>query len=234
MTGFDGLVDQAWPAFEHVAAHGWRLRYAGGVTKRANSVWPAADPGDLEAAIAAAERFYTARGAAPVFSVSPSARPAALDAELERRGYALADPTLVMTADLLPGPPPDRPVEIADAPSPAWLEVWWSVDGRYADALPTAERIVTGVPAFYAMTGDAVGRAVPQGDWLGVYCMAVAPESRRRGLARDVLRALLDEGRKRGARRAYLCVTEANSGAQALYEKAGFRTETRYHYRVAR
>ncbi|MFC7732792.1 hypothetical protein [Actinomadura keratinilytica] len=44
MTVFDRLVDQAWPAAHVEDAHGWRLRYAYGVTKRANSVWAAAEP----------------------------------------------------------------------------------------------------------------------------------------------------------------------------------------------
>ena len=232
MIAFDQLVDEAWPATRTQEFDSWRLRYAGGVTKRANSVWPAGEPDDVEAAIEAAERFYAERGLPAVFSISENAHPAELDRLLAQRGYELVDPTLVMTADLSKERPVTREVEIADAPSARWLEVWWSVDGRYVTDLATAKRIVTGVAATYATAGQGVGRAVPQGEWLGIYCMAVPPRARRRGLAREVLHALLNDGRARGAHRAYLCVTRQNTGARALYEQAGFQISGGYHYRV--
>ncbi|WP_285775748.1 GNAT family N-acetyltransferase [Microtetraspora sp. NBRC 13810] len=79
----------------------------------------------------------------------------------------------------------------------------------------------------------AVGRGVLQeGGWLGVYCMAVVPEARRRGHGRAVLGALLSFAEQQGAQRAYLVVTEANSAARSLYERAGFTVSSRYHYRV--
>lgn len=232
MIGFDQLVDEAWPATHTEEFDSWRLRYAGGVTKRANSVWPAGEPDDVEAAIEAAERFYAERGLPAVFSISENAHPEKLDRLLAQRGYELVDPTLIMTADLSEERPVTREVETVDAPSAGWLQVWWSVDGRYATDLATAKAIVTGVAAVYATAGEGVGRAVPQGDWLGIYCMAVPLRARRRGLAREVLHALLNDGRARGAYAAYLCVTSQNTGARALYEQAGFQVSGGYHYRV--
>ncbi|WP_241683064.1 N-acetyltransferase [Actinomadura sp. J1-007] len=70
------------------------------------------------------------------------------------------------------------------------------------------------------------------GEWLGIYAMAVAPEARRRGLARRVLRALMAWGRERGCTRAYLVVVERNEAARALYESEGFEPAGGYHYRV--
>ena len=34
------LAMHAWPAVEVVELDGWLLRYAAGITRRANSVWP--------------------------------------------------------------------------------------------------------------------------------------------------------------------------------------------------
>jgi ribosomal protein S18 acetylase RimI-like enzyme len=237
---FDRLVDEAWPATYAERVGGWRLRFADGVTKRANSVWPAADPaatgggsGHLDGAIEAVERFYAARGLPAVFSLSADSRPEGLDGHLEARGYRIADPTLIMTAELSDERPVESDVAIRDVPSAAWLDLWWSVDGRYdGSGLGTARDIVTGAAASYASTGDAVGRGVRQGDWVGIYCMAVAPHARRRGLARNVLHALLNEGRERGAKKAYLSVTAHNTAAQALYAQAGFEVAGGYHYRV--
>jgi RimJ/RimL family protein N-acetyltransferase len=196
-------------------------------------VLPLGDPGDLRAAIAGAERFYAARNAPTVFSIGDGACPG-LDDALAARGYDAVDPTVVMTADVpeVPGDVPDE-LSIDDFPSPDWLALWWSVDGRYREHIAVVRDIVTGVAAAYAhIPGRAVGRGVPQGEWYGIYCMAVAPPVRRRGFGGEVLRALLGHARKQGARRAYLIVLERNAAARALYERAGFRVAGQYHYRV--
>ncbi|MEW9553151.1 GNAT family N-acetyltransferase [Nonomuraea sp. NPDC050783] len=241
---FDLLVHEAWPAYEQRVHDGWVLRYAGGVTKRANSVLPLGRPADLDAAIGAAEAFYGGRGQRCAFSMGLGAPPG-LDEELERRGYERVDPTLVMTA---PAPAPasapvlaarpasaaEEKVRIEDRPWAGWLDTWWAVDGRYDSGLARAARICAGVPAWYGAyeeSGEtlAVGRAVPQDGTLGIYCMATLPQARRRGLARAVLRALV---RHAGATSAYLLTTEPNRAAQALYRGEGFEVASRYHYRV--
>ncbi|GAA2584095.1 GNAT family N-acetyltransferase [Actinomadura fulvescens] len=229
----DDLVAAAWPAPFSQDMGGWRLRHADGVTKRANSVLPLGDPGPVDAAIEGVERFYAGLGLPAVFSMAAGACPAGLDGTLAERGYARLDPTLVMVRELDgPGAGADG-VTIDTAPSREWLDLWWSVDGRYPEGLPMAEKILTGVPAGYAMLdGVAVGRGVPQGEWLGVYAMAVAPEARRRGLGRRVLHALLSWGREQGCERAYLLVVEENAAARALYEAEGFEIAGGYHYRV--
>ncbi|HEU5160730.1 MAG TPA: GNAT family N-acetyltransferase [Streptosporangiaceae bacterium] len=235
---FDELVAAAWPAHYTERLAGWRLRYAAGVTKRANSVLPLGDPGEPRAAIEGAESFYAARGLPTVFSIGDGAWPG-LDDVLGARGYEVVDPTLVMTLDLADRPAPPITgahfaASIDDVPSSEWLDLWWSVDGRYSGGLDAATRILTGVPASYVRlgAGQAVGRGVAQGEWYGIYCMAVAPGARRRGLGRAVLRTLLARARLRGARRAYLVVVERNAPARRLYEREGFQVAGRYHYRV--
>ncbi|MFF5208123.1 GNAT family N-acetyltransferase [Streptosporangium sp. NPDC000396] len=235
---FDRLVDQAWPAVQRVDAGGWTLRAAGGVTKRANSVLPLGEREDMEAAIDEAERFYAARGLPCVFSMGMGAT-TGLDASLRVRGYRMVDPTLVMTAPLGPAVPADgkaeeKEVTLTRAPSQAWLDTWWSVDGRHGDdGLTTAARILTGVPGVYASLGrQAVGRGVVQGEWFGIYCMAVMPHARRQGHGREILRALLSYAREQGTRQAYLVVVESNTEARSLYERQGFTVSARYHYRV--
>jgi len=233
---FDDLVAAAWPAPYSQDMGGWLLRHAAGVTKRANSVLPAGEPPlPLEAAIERVEGAYGDLGLPPAFQLSAASRPSGLDEALAARGYDVVDPTLAMAAEL-DGPGARDGVMITTRPSAEWKDVWWSVDGRGgAEELAMAERILTGVPAGYAvLDGMAVGRGVPQGEWLGIYAMAVRPEARRRGLARQVLRALTAWGYEQGCRRAYLVVVEANAAARTLYESSGFRNAGGYHYRVRR
>ncbi|MFC4532043.1 GNAT family N-acetyltransferase [Sphaerisporangium dianthi] len=232
------LVHQAWPAPHQEAIGGWILRYADGVTKRANSVLAWGEPDNLDEAVGAAEKFYAERGLPCVFSIGPRAT-SRLDAFLADRGYRLVDQALYMTA-LLDGetPRPAHHATIADEPSGDWLATWWEVDGRFDRGLETAERIARGVPASYATVEEdgaplAVGRSVLQDGMLGIYCMATVPAARRRGLGRSVLRALLAHGRARGATGAYLVVLARNTTAIAMYAAEGFTPAGRYHYRVS-
>ncbi|AWB87151.1 ribosomal protein S18-alanine N-acetyltransferase [Mycetocola zhujimingii] len=67
------------------------------------------------------------------------------------------------------------------------------------------------------------GLMVPPGaDDADIQTIAVAAEVRRMGLGRILVRALLSEARKRGARQVFLEVREDNPGAQALYLDLGF------------
>ncbi len=59
-------------------------------------------------------------------------------------------------------------------------------------------------------------------DALSVFSIAVDPEHRRRGLARALLRRVVEEGRRLGIPRADLEVRETDRGAVALYRSEGF------------
>lgn len=67
----------------------------------------------------------------------------------------------------------------------------------------------------------------PQAPWI-IECMAVVPEARGRGVARALLKALLDEGRRRGHAFAGISVTNGNEPAQRAYQAAGFKMYMAY------
>jgi ribosomal-protein-alanine N-acetyltransferase len=71
------------------------------------------------------------------------------------------------------------------------------------------------------------------GDELHVTNIAVHPGLRRRGLARQLLSAILDDGRSRRLRSVTLEVRPTNEEARTLYESFGFRVVGRrrgYYY----
>ena len=71
------------------------------------------------------------------------------------------------------------------------------------------------------------------GDELHVTNIAVHPSLRRRGLARQLLRAILEDGRTRRLRAVTLEVRPTNDEARTLYESFGFRVVGRrkgYYY----
>jgi len=71
------------------------------------------------------------------------------------------------------------------------------------------------------------------GDELHVTNIAVHPSLRRRGLARQLLSAILEDGRTRRLRSVTLEVRPTNDEARTLYESFGFRVVGRrkgYYY----
>jgi ribosomal protein S18 acetylase RimI-like enzyme len=236
-AGLDDLMDAAWPAPASQDVDGWRVRFGGGVTRRANSILPRTSPADVEAALREVEAAYGAAGLPPCFQLSPASRPPGLADLLAARGYVAEAPTTVMTGPLSSVAPPAG-VTMTDEPDDEWFGVWWSVDGRGSPGqTATARAILTGVPAYYATlrAGDrvaGVGRVVPLGDWAGVYCMGVPADLRGRGHGRTVLAALLAKAAGTAARQAFLAVMDGNAAARALYESAGFTPASSYRYLV--
>jgi ribosomal protein S18 acetylase RimI-like enzyme len=241
---FDELMRAGWPAIEEAAVDGWVARFSGGVTQRANSVMPLIAPSDLDHALRHVERLYADRGLPVVFQLDDTD----LDRVLDARGYEFGSPTVIQaarTSTVLAalgthGTLGTHDVDIAATPSTAWLDLWWAVDGRGdADALAIAAKILTGGPALYATIHDqrgaaAVGRLALVGDWGGVYCLAVRPDARQRGLGGAVLSGLLAAGLDHGVTRSWLQVREENATARRLYQRAGYLDAAHYHYRSRR
>ncbi|WP_435080672.1 GNAT family N-acetyltransferase [Clavibacter michiganensis] len=245
----DDLAERGWPA-EHRERHGgWILRAAGGVTKRANSALPAGPVADPDAALDAVEAFARDHGIDACVQVSPASEPADLASRLAARGYVAEARTLVQVADAaavaerLAGArnaDPALAVTVADAPDDAWLDAWWSVDGRGGSAeLAVARGILERGPSVYAAVRDgdrdgdrvlATARLALVGGWGGLFAVATRPEARRRGLSRAVMGAAVRAGVERGITDLWLQVVAENDGARALYDGLGFQTASRYEY----
>lgn len=227
----------AWPARQTVLRGGWIFRLSGGFTKRANSV-NAVEPGaSFEGVRAAAEALYRRHGLPAVFRLSPLAPPEA-DRELEAAGYALFDPTQVTRASLA-GAAGSPSVDIASAPSTAWLDGFAAangVDPRRREVHDGMVRSIAMRAAFATLRerGEAIGfgLAVLERGAVGFYDIVVDPSRRRHGHGRTLMRALLQWGGEEGAASAYLQVREQNEAARRLYAGLGFEDFYRYHYRV--
>src|SRR5580700_3639553 len=118
------LAFRGWPALQTQDRAGWRLRFAGGYTKRANSInalGPDAetDPSTLQSLEAA----YRARNQAPVWRLSPLA-PAAIDGILAARGYRTIEHSLLQLCPLHAGFAAAPEVRIHAEPTPAWIEAF--------------------------------------------------------------------------------------------------------------
>lgn len=230
------LADDAWPARERVRLGGWRLNASSGCSMRINACWPLEAPDrDPEAALDAAETFFAERGLPPRFKLTDGlVTPSDLAERLAARGYAPSKQTVVMLGPV--GGEGDAEARIAATPDAAFEAVFTASAGDPEDGrerlealgrIPAPARFarldIAGAPA-------AIGCAAINGEFVGVFGMRTAPDHRRKGLARRVLRALLAEARGLGAKRAWLQVETENASAIALYADEGFEPGYQYRY----
>jgi ribosomal protein S18 acetylase RimI-like enzyme len=238
------LAARAWPAGEQRPLDGWVLRRTPSVRRRrSNSALPpSADRPRDDAVLDAVERFYRAHGAAPMVQVAPAEELAALDAALHERGWRADTPTDILVA-AVDDVPAAASADVSVATRPAvdleWLHAWIAAEGR-PDAHETYAHVLQRIPppaGFAVARVDGrpagVGLAVCERGWSGVFCMAVDPAARRRGVARTLLCALADWSREQGADGLYLQVECDNAPARALYASMGFTRSHGYHFRIA-
>ncbi len=238
------LAFRAWPAGEVQECDGWRLRFTHGVTHRANSVWccRTGETLSLPEKIEAVEAFYAARARPSIFQLCPASQPPLLDDVLEQRGYTRGRDTAVQVAalsevlDRTAGA--DFAVTLGNTCDDRWLTVYGEIAGvERSDLLRRGEIMRRTAPAagyVVAWSGGApcaVGSAVCEDGWLGVFNMATAPAHRRQGAARAVLCALASWAQADGVTNIYLQVMRDNAPAWKLYRQLGFSTLYGYHYR---
>ncbi len=245
LRGLQERAARAAPAEQVEIVEGWWHRHAPGCAWWVGTVLPHGDAAtaDLVRRVAAVEDFYARHGATARFQISPPACPEELDAVLAERGYrrhTLVSLQAAFTARLRASTLIDPlRVQLDDRPTRKWFDIWYSVHGLGDD--PRAEWDVLGrveLPCVYAsaMVGDdlvAVGRAVTETGWAGVFNMATVPQARGVGAARSVLTALADWADAHQADRMYLQVERDNVPGLRLYERAGFSELCAYHYRSA-
>ena len=96
------LAFRGWPALESRDIAGWRLRFSGGYTKRANSINALGRDAQTDAAtVQRLEAAYRERGQPPVWRLTPLAPPAIADL-LAARGYRTIERSLLQVGPLQP------------------------------------------------------------------------------------------------------------------------------------
>ncbi|MFC8697189.1 GNAT family N-acetyltransferase [Streptomyces parvus] len=233
------VTARAWQPVESEALGDWRLRAAGGFTRRANSVLPLGGPGlPLDETLGRVRRWYEERGLPAYVQTATGAEGTQemLCAELEGHGWRREVSAEVRIAAL--APVGDREAEVSAVrltrePDAAWLARYQ----RFSTPGPHVLRVLGSGPSVWFATvpgsgeaPDAIGRCVVDGRWAGFMAVEVAPEQRRRGLATTVMTALARRALDEGASAAWLQVEEDNEGARALYDGMGFAGHHRYHH----
>jgi N-acetylglutamate synthase len=234
---------RAWPALSDSDFDGWRLRFAHGYTRRANSVTPIG-PSRLaiEDKIATCERLYAERGLPPIFRLTPFAPPD-LDDVLARRGYRVGDRVQVLALPLRETVPLRPPRAASSGMVRAhgiepWLDIFGTLGGAPATNRPAHRAVLSAIPGVRRLLALWVdGRAVACGmgvlvdGLLGLFDLVTAADQRQQGHGSEILRRTLRWGTRSGADEAYLQVLDRNKAARRIYDRAGFQIVYEYHYR---
>lgn len=232
---------RALPALVTRAYDGWILRFGEGYTRRANSVYPLYPSSlPLEDKLAQIEGFYRKVRLPVCFKLTPQSPDGRLEALLDSTGYELSPPTHVQICDLehFASPEPDAALLIYPRFSSEWFAAYARLSQIEEAKRSSAERIIRSIipRTGYGMIVEqgapvALGLAVVDEEWVGIFDVVVHPQARRRGLGTRIVHGLLAWAQAQNAQRAYLQVFSENSAALALYHGLGFRDVYSYWYR---
>ncbi|MDB5412709.1 MAG: family acetyltransferase [Rubritepida sp.] len=209
-----------------------------GGTGRANaacSLDPSPDP-EMAVRVSRIAAHYRRLGLTPRIRSSPL-DPCGLTDHLREQGWEAVDESLVTCGPLAPLANPDAAVEILAAPDAAWLDVIGTVEyqseARRAEkleavplfAIPAAWMVlrVDGVPA-------AVLSTTRDGEYCGLFDLAVRPEFRRRGLALRVIGVAAAWALEQGAAHIFAQVGAMNTASIRLQAGIGMEEKHRYRY----
>jgi GNAT superfamily N-acetyltransferase len=235
------LALTTWPALQQWLYDGWVIRFAGGHTRRANSINPLyPSRQDPAAKIAQCEQWYTAANLPTVFRLNARTAPAAIDRLLDARGYRPVDPSLTLhrrldtwtIADELPGSL--RSEQLTD-----WLTLYCQLSGKALDQQHTHMAVLQATPSprIFAALWDrdqpvACAVGVVYARALSIVDVVTAPQHRRQGYGRALLVQIFAWAKRVGASDAALQVQDDNVAARTLYARLGFHEVYPYWYRV--
>jgi len=234
----EALSTQTWPPREIKCVGSWQLRISDGVTYRANSVFVSGppsfgDPGfEIDQAIEQVEKIYAEANLPAVFHLITPTYQEFAD-YLINKGWKERVGAAFMVCDITDSP------DIADtltkknltllnqeSPTPEFLAL-------HNDEI--LETTMNSYPARYiSLLSDGVtvatARMAISDSWAIVTRLFVSESHRRQGLAELLMQACLGYSRAEGVQKMCLQVDRSNSGAQALYDKLGFRVHHTYSF----
>ena len=234
----------ALPPLQQILDNGWVLRFADGYTKRANSVTPlysGASEEDLTTKIERCKRIYQNFGLPPIFRLTNISQWSELDRTLDRLGYIKQDYVSVRVKAIDDIPRVENSCEIAieERLSTEWLDRYVhaaEVPFQHWNTMSTMLEIIPS-PTCYAMLKHnnrfcSCGLGVLERDYLGIFFFVTDRSQRRRGYGSQLISAMANWGRNRGATKVYLQVETANKAGINLYNKLGFTEIYQYFYRL--
>jgi N-acetylglutamate synthase len=227
------VIEATWPpaAVAQVGPFTVRTGLGGGSRVSATTVTGPVSAADL----AQAEAAMAALGQPAIFMIRQG--DAALDALLADRGYVIKDPVVGFAAPVaaLTGqrPPPVSTFEVW--PPLAIQREIWAEGGIGPARLAVMDRVTgpkTTILGRVSDTPAGCAFVACHGPHAMLHALETRGLHRRKGVAAHMLTACAFWAAAQGAETFSLVVTQANTGAHALYASLGMVAVGQYHYRI--
>lgn len=239
----EDLSLNAWPSHQIQFYDGWLLRFSYFYTHRTNCVEQMGSSTlPVDEKISYCEQEYRKWGTPSIFKISPLI-PAEFDCRLWKRGYEIQHSTDCMIADLSEPVPVRNPaitVDINNIISDSWIDALFTLKNTtnimHRSVVPSMYHAIPKRTLCASITVNgkvvATGLGILDRDYIGIYAIHVHPDFRRNHAASTLCATLLNAGRERGAKYAYLQVVSDNDPAIRLYTSLGFKYLYTYWFRV--
>jgi N-acetylglutamate synthase len=241
ITAIEELSLNAWPSFQTLLYDGWVIRFAGGYTRRANSINPLyTSTIDLDQKLRFCEGSYGDKKLPTVFKITSASTPHGLDEKLWTNGYRKDAPTSVQMLDLesmsLAASSAGR---FEEELSKEWLDDFCRMSGTAEGQRKTLQQILINIVPRHCFASlksadkvIACGMGVLQSGYVGLFDIVTDEAFRGQGHGQGLVENIVAWGKQNGAQKAYLQVMLNNPPALHLYAKMGFVEEYQYWYRI--
>lgn len=229
----------AWPALNTIVYDGWLLRFADGLTRRANAIYPLFNSTiELEEKLKFCENIYFSKGQPVIFKLTEDKID--INEFLINNGYQKDAETYVQTisTDNFSSFKNDA-IRISDTYDINWINRFLQFNNYNEQDRNGYERILNQIflktgYVDLVINGECIGcgLGVIEESYVGIFDIVVSPMFRNRGYGQIIVESLIKWGNDNGAKTAYLQVMKNNPQALRLYEKIGFKKMYKYWYQV--
>ncbi|WP_066503297.1 GNAT family N-acetyltransferase [Abyssisolibacter fermentans] len=235
------LSMNALPALNTIFYDGWIIRISKDYSsKRASSVYamyPSIE--DIKTKITRCENIYTKQDKKVVFKISEDDVSLELDRILEEKGYNKEAVTCVMDMDLDDNYAYDENIKIEKTMYNGWLDNFIQLSKKSKTEYSAIKKLyenlvlpVICVSIFKDARCIATGLGIIERGYVGIFNVYVSEDNRRKGLATEIMMAILNQAKKNGVEKSYLQVVRDNVPAKKLYEQLGYNHIYNYWYRI--
>lgn len=225
-------TEGTWHPASATQIDGWTLRDGAGGGKRVS----AATQARPDAVIDTAEMVMEAAGERSLFMIREGEDE--LDARLQARGYEIVDPVNVYycpTSQLTDMPIPKVTAFAIWEPLAIMEEIWEQGGiGPARRAVMARATCKTGILGRWGDKPAGVAFAAIHDGICMVHAVEVLPHQRKQGVAGWLMRKAAFWAEEQGAPHLAVLCTQANTGANRLYNALGMQVVGQYHYRQKR
>ncbi len=218
---------------------GWVVRFADGLTRRANSANPLHAGARIDGPTIRFFETLFSFHALPLIVRVPSFLDPAVDGALQQSGFEAEGESCMLYADIIAAEArADIGVDIRENADEAWLKAINALQNRMPEQSAIYNQLIASIaqPTGFASLREngevaALAYGVLDGDMLCCKSVITGVQHRGKGYGRRLMSALLHWAERNGAAGVCLQVEAANSAGLALYHGLGLRELHRYHYR---